>query len=69
MEPDYFIVKPIVFLKQLHEDLTFLEGAIKGAGLPETVDSDKVRSVYDVQEIIEGMIQDEKRRQKIITGK
>lgn len=48
---------------QLHKDLSNLEQMFGRLGVIEEIDSDKIRSIRDVQEILEAMLAYIKRTQ------
>jgi hypothetical protein len=55
-------------LINIHQWLTALNDYIRINGLPESTETDEVKSITEVQVIIENLIENEKQRQRIING-
>ncbi len=56
-------------LVNLHKGLTDLSMFIRLSGLPEGIPPEEMREVEAVQVIIEQLIENEKYKQRMITGK
>ena len=55
-------------LINIHQWLTALNDYIRTMGLPESTEPEEVKSITEVQVIIENLIENEKQRQRMIKG-